>query len=629
MTRELPSLSRPPDVLGPAWPAWLSGDRDALAALAARAADATLPRAARAAAAAAALLAEHQAAERFALRAGLATQLAALLKALPVPPAPAAEELAALAAAGLLESYGEWPAAAHVDSHALRGEVAALLERGARALAHSPADPDLLLLVCCGLGEWCEREGREAEFERIAVAATLIESAAVVAPWSRLHWRIVVAWHSWALGRRDEARRALAEAQQIARDAGLAAGATLAGLQAARLVTSAADPAAARAVAARVRAHADPALCPLWLADAADAEARAALAEGDFRDAVVKSRQALAWLAAAGAGASYAMTYRLREVCALSGLGELEAAAQGIGVIDATPLPPFLAARVRVLTGLLALLPRDREDRWGPAEDALLADLLRRLSRLAWTTIPNLLPEAMARLFARGLDAGCETAWLQEAIRAHGLEPPLTGGAARPRQWPWAVRLRLLGHFECDAAALQIAAGAKAQARPMALLRLIALHEADGGVAAATVALALWPGEGREGRDKALETTLARLRKLLGHADAIVLHEQRLRLNPLRVWCDWPALLQRLDRIEAAPLDSVGRGWEEVFALWRGPLLAEEAHDAIWLRPWRERLRSRMAAALLAGAATPGHAARCLRAFSLDPMLEARMRGPA
>ena len=611
-------------------PAWV-GSRDpaALPRLHARALDATLPAAERAVAAAATLLAEHQAAERFALRASLASLLGDLVDVLPLGRDPGAPELAMLAAAGLLESYDEWPTGARLGAQALRSAVSELLAREDGVLARAAGDPDLLLLACCGLGEWCEREGREADFERVAVAVTLVERGAPVAPWSRLHWRIVVAWHHWALGRRDEARLALAEALQLAREGGLTAGETLAELQAARLVGSGADPAAARAVAARVRAHADPALCPLWLADAADAEARAALAEGDFRDAVVKSRQALAWLAAAGVGASYAMTYRLREVCALSGLGELEAAAQGIGVIDATPLPPFLAARVRVLTGLLALLPRDREDRWGPAEDALLADLLRRLSRLAWTTIPNLLPEAMARLFARGLDAGCETAWLQQAIRAHGLEPPQTGGAARPRLWPWAVRLRLLGHFECDAAALQIAAGAKAQARPMALLRLIALHEADGGVAAATVALALWPGEGREGRDKALETTLARLRKLLGHADAIVLHEQRLRLNPLRVWCDWPALLQRLDRIEAAPLDSVGRGWDEVFALWRGPLLAEEAHDAIWLQPWRERLRSRMAAALLAGAATPGHAARCLRAFSLDPMLEARMRGPA
>ena len=614
---------------GPARPAWVSGDRAALAGLHARAADTSLPASERALAAAAALLAEHQAAEHFALRAALASQLGGLVDRLPTGKDPSAAELATLAAAGLLESYAEWPGDARLGGPALRSAVGELLAREDGVLVRAVGDPDLVLLACCGLGEWCEREGREADFERIAVAVTLVERAASVSAWSRLHWRVVVGWHHWAMGRREEARAALTEAVQIARGSGLAAGEILAELQAARLVGSGTDPAAARAVAARVRAAADPTLCPLWLADAADAEARAALAEGDFREAVVKSRQSLAWLTAAGAGASYAVTYRLREVSALSGLGELDAAAEGIRLLDATPLPPFLAARVRVLNGLLALLPRDREDRWDTDADALLASLLHRLSRLTWTTIPSLLPEAMARLFARGLEMGFETAWLQATIREHGLEPPLQGGAARPRLWPWAVRVRLLGPFECEAAALQVSTRAKAQAKPMALLRLIALHEADGGVAAAPVAHALWPGEGREGREKALETTLSRLRRLLGHADAVTLHEQRLRLHPLRVWCDWPALLQRLDRIEAAPRDSVGRGWDEVFALWRGPLLGEEAGDPEWLRPWRARLRSRMAAALLAGAATPGHAARCLRAFSIDSAIEARMHDPA
>lgn len=615
--------------LGSDWQDWLAGKREALGRLAARAADAALARPVRAAFAAAALLAEQQAAQHFALRAPLAAQLGELVDELPVRSEIRVSELATLAAASLLESYGEWPCTARIDAPTLRAAVARLLGTGRVQLAQARGDSDLLLLACCGLGEWCEREGRETEFEQVAVAATLREGAAPVAAWSRLHWRVVVAWHCWALGRRDDARHALAEARQIADGAGLADGATLVELQTARLVSSGTDPAAARAAAARVRAQADPARCPLWLADAADAEARAALAAGDYRGAVVKSRQALAWLAAAGASASYALTYRIREVSALSGLGELQAAAEGIAAIDAMPLPPFLASRVRVLTGLLALLPQDREDRWGRAEDARLAELLHGLSQLAWPTILNLLPAAMARLFARGLQAGCQTEWLQQAIRAHRLDPPQTGGAARPRQWPWAVRLRILGPFECETAAPLAAAGVKAPAKPMALLRLIALHEADGSVAAATVAQALWPGEGREGRDKALETTLARLRKLLGHADAVLLHEHRLRLNPARVWCDWPALLQRLDRVEAAPRDRVGPGWEEVFALWRGPLLGDEPDDAAWLYPWRERLRNRLAAALLASAAAPGHAARCLRAFSLDPQLEARMRGPA
>lgn len=623
MMRKRSSLQPPARELGPAWQAWLAGDRSALASLAAQSGDSSLAKPARSAAAAAALLAEHQAAERFTLRAVLAARLADLLE---TPSGSDASGFAALAAAGLLESYGEWPTAARVSAASVRRAVAALLAREVAVLIEAAGDADLLLLACCGLGEWCEREGREVEFERVAVGAALLDATA--APWPRLHWRIVAAWHHWSIGRRDEARQALSEARRIGAEAGLAAGVTLAELQTARLVTSVGDTAAARAAAAAVRVIADPARCPLWLADAADIEARAALADGNFRDAVAKSRQALAWLEAAGVAASYRMTYRLREVCALGCLGDLDSAAACIAAIDATPLPAFLAARVRVLTGLLALLPHDAQDRWGPVEDARLADLLQRLSSLVWPTILSLLPVAMARLFARGLNAGCEVAWLQRAIRDHGLDPPLQGGAARPRLWPWPVRVRLLGAFECDSASRPVADGVRAPAKPMALMRQLALHDANTGVAVATVAQLLWPGEGREGREKALETTLARLRKLLCCADAIVLHEQRLRLNPLRVWCDWPALLRSLDRIEASPRDNASRGWDEVFTLWRGPLLGDDDGQAAWLRPWRERMRNRIAAALLATAATRGHAARCRRAISLDPGIEALLREP-
>lgn len=622
MTRDLLLATQSRGGSSPGWQDWPAGTRDAREQLAVRAADPAIAPPQRAAAAAAALLTEHQAAERFVLRPAMAALLASLLEAPPAAPDPQA--VVALAAAGLLESYGEWPAAARVSAEAVRDAVAALLARDGAALIEARGDADLLLLACCGLGEWCEREGREAGFERVAVGAALLDAAA--APWLRLHWRIVAAWHHWSLGRREEARQALSEACRIGAEAGLAAGVTLAELQTARLVTSAGDTAAARAAAAAVRAIADPERCPLWLADAADIEARAALADSDFRGAVVKSRQALAWLDAAGVAASYRMTYRLREVCALGCLGDTDAAADCIAAIDATPLPDFLAARVRVLTGLLALLPQDGGDRWGQVEDERLADLLLRLSRLNWPTILSLLPVAMARLFARGLDAGCEVAWLQQAILAHGLEPPLRGGAARPRRWPWPVRVRLLGAFGCESASPPAGAAGKAPAKPMALLRQIALHDANSGVAVATVAQLLWPGEGREGREKALETTLARLRKLLGCGDAILLHEQRLRLNPLRVWCDWPALLRSLDRIEAAPHDRAGRGWDEAFSLWRGPLLGDEDDRTTWLRPWRERMRNRIAAALLATAATPGHAARCRRAVSLDPEIEALLR---
>jgi DNA-binding SARP family transcriptional activator len=182
----------------------------------------------------------------------------------------------------------------------------------------------------------------------------------------------------------------------------------------------------------------------------------------------------------------------------------------------------------------------------------------------------------------------------------------------------------VLGGFACAPLAGSDAA-AKAASRPLALLRRLA---AEGGlepVPTEALAQALWPGEGREGRDKALEVTLARLRRLLGDASAVLLQDRRLRLNPDRVWLDSAALARVLGLLEHGLAQGHGDDalqplWDEAMALWRGPLLAGEAADR-WLDDARGRLRRRMAAALHAAAERPGHRARCLRATAADPAL--------
>jgi hypothetical protein len=107
---------------------------------------------------------------------------------------------------------------------------------------------------------------------------------------------------------------------------------------------------------------------------------------------------------------------------------------------------------------------------------------------------------------------------------------------------------------------------------------------------------------------------------LLGQADAVLLHERRLRLNPRRVWLD-TALLERTLGARPAQADT---DWNGTLTLWRGVPLADEP-DAPWLAAWRRCHRMRMAAALLAAAALPGHRARCLRAVAADPELRAHL----
>lgn len=240
-----------------------------------------------------------------------------------------------------------------------------------------------------------------------------------------------------------------------------------------------------------------------------------------------------------------------------------------------------------------------------------------------------LLPAHLARLWSRALETAIEPDWVQASILSRRLAPPPHAG---PQAWPWPVKLRVLGSFSCevDGTDLTLAsagAGSKAASRPLALLRRIAAEGGHEGVATDTVAEALWPGEGREGRHKALEVTLARLRRLLGCTDAVLLHDRRLRLHPQRVWLDLVALAALLDQIEcagAASADASPRAdpWPAVWTLWRGPPLADDPEQAD-VQALRERWRARLGSALQAWTRQPGHESRRLRALATDPALAA------
>ena len=428
------------------WQALTGGRPAALGALAELGLGSHPDRALALAAAAAALVAEHLAAESLAWRDRLATVVAGTGLALAA--AHATVGALGLAAAALLETYGQWPQGAGPDPLRLHDAVLLALQAEDDPLPLG-LPPDAALLWCCVMGEWCERNGLEAAFERVAVIAALAEPQPGASAWCRAHWRIVAAWHWSSAGREPAAGQALAQAVEIATAAGLDATARMAELQRARLLLPNKQPAQARRIAQRVRQESDPGCAPLALADAADADCRVALARGDFRQAVADARQALAWLHAAHAPPSSRVTYALREVYALTGLGDDAAAAQRLAAIGSVELPPYMAARIQLVSGLLALVRRDRQGPWGDGEQRQLLQLLAQLRELDWPTVLNVLPAAMARLFARGLTAGTELPWLHAAIRTRALDPPLEGPFACPQAWPWPVRLQLLGPFRC------------------------------------------------------------------------------------------------------------------------------------------------------------------------------------
>lgn len=550
--------------------------------------------------------------------------------ALELPPGPAAAShdgsLWAVAAGAVAADFG-----------LLEGERAAraadLVEQGLSGALDpllDAADAETVLAWCTALTEWCERHGLDAEFARLRARAERADAQAGEALRARVHWRIAAAWHDESFGRFVGVARWLDEAEALARAGGDAALAIVVGLKQARLALARAQPSRALARAQELDARMPPGEAPLWRADLADIRARAALARGDPAAALQQALLCDGQARLARATPAYTITYRLHEAYALLGLGQFDAAVHQLHGLAALTLPAHMQRRVALLARMFGLLRDDAAGGWGPQQQQALHEAVVQLRGLDWLGVLAPLPQLLSRLWARALDAGIEPDWVRASIRAQRLLPPSPGAT---EAWPWPLKLRVLGSFECQVRGSPVPAGQGRPAlKPQELLQHLAAAAGTEPLPLEAVAEALWPGVGREGREKALETTLARLRRALGDADAVWLHDRRLRLNPGRVWVDLDALailLRQLGPVAATDAAARAAAWRAFAALWRGPLLADAGSDELvpaWLLQSRTRLRQRVAAVLLQSrAADPPELAssRELWAVAADPGLAA------
>jgi ATP/maltotriose-dependent transcriptional regulator MalT len=219
-----------------------------------------------------------------------------------------------------------------------------------------------------------------------------------------------------------------------------------------------------------------------------------------------------------------------------------------------------------------------------------------------------LAPEDSARLCAEALTRGIEREHVSAFVRKYALRPPARMRA--PGAWPWPVRIQVIGPFELEVQGKPVGNGPRAPRKPLELLRvLIALGGRD--VSEDAVAEALWPHADGDSAQQALETTLHRLRRLIG-PDAIMHAGHRLTLADDLCWCDalelnalLGAALPALERGRAGANGDLVAEAERVVALYRGPLL--QGDDAApWVVQGRERLRRTVARWIDALEALPG-----------------------
>ena len=186
------------------------------------------------------------------------------------------------------------------------------------------------------------------------------------------------------------------------------------------------------------------------------------------------------------------------------------------------------------------LLSALAESRAGMPEAALqhLAEGLalgqRAHVRVGATVLPRRLVSEVCELALRN---GVEVEVARDLIATLRLEPP----SAESDDWPWPVRVRLLGGFELEtergAEERKQARGRKQPLKPLELLKFL-VAQSGTGIGVGRVIDALWPeAEGDAGK-KSFEITLHRLRKLLGSDQAIRLEGGKLALNTTLCWID-------------------------------------------------------------------------------------------
>jgi LuxR family maltose regulon positive regulatory protein len=145
--------------------------------------------------------------------------------------------------------------------------------------------------------------------------------------------------------------------------------------------------------------------------------------------------------------------------------------------------------------------------------------------------------------------------------------------------WPWPVRIEVLGYFKLVVQGKVVSGRTKSQKKVLELIKAVI---ALGGkrVSATKLADALWPdAEGDDARN-ALKTTIHRLRKLLGGSEVVELKDGYLSLCSRCCWVDALAF----STLAKTPRSSPSRiaNLRQALKLYQGPLLAAE-EDCPWM----------------------------------------------
>lgn len=208
-------------------------------------------------------------------------------------------------------------------------------------------------------------------------------------------------------------------------------------------------------------------------------------------------------------------------------------------------------------------------------------------------------PSVTVRLCAKALEAGIEVDYVHDIIRKRKLvldDPPL-----HLENWPWAIQVFTLGRFGLVINGKPFKSLKKTQKKPLEMLKVLSSFGEGQEVSKAKLSDILWPDADGDKAQRSFDTTLHRLRQLLGHDKAIILREGRLGFDLRYCWVDSIAferiLKQAEDYAEKEDKKSTIQSLQKAVALYKGPFLGGES-DEPWAISYNERLRSKFLRAI-------------------------------
>ena len=145
------------------------------------------------------------------------------------------------------------------------------------------------------------------------------------------------------------------------------------------------------------------------------------------------------------------------------------------------------------------------------------------------------LPVITAHLCAFAIENGIETDYAREIILKRKLITEKT--PVHLEDWPWLVKISTLGSFNVLREHKAIRFGRKTPQKPLEMLKLL-ITLGGHRVSEEAISDILWQDADGDNAYQAFKTTLHRLRKLLGHAEAITRRGGRITLDSSYVWTD-------------------------------------------------------------------------------------------